>query len=205
MQAKMRTIAVIFLSFPFLITFSQDLRDLDSIARFFNDNEIEKLIQLDDKFTNFVLQGDSDTIVGYNKFLHDLILDLEKYGYYSNNVKSLVDFSDLKLEAELKGTSLYDKIFYDGDQQIGAGGNLVKSTFCAINFDGVWIEFIQYNQSIDKLDIWTDYVDFLESTGTFPNFLETLPFYIDLLDFNNQIHRLVVLIHFINHTSKDYF
>lgn len=71
--------------------------------------------------------------------------------------------------------------------------------FNDVNVSGKWIKFLKYYGTIDPT--WKDYSDGMEDYGGHPMFMSTLTNYSTMLNFNNQMDRLVVLIHLLGQTS----
>ena len=197
----MKTIAVFFLCFSFLMGFSQNIRSLDSIAKFFNESEIEKLIELDKSFSDFVLNGLKDTNEVFTEYINNLISDIDTHGYYTCSIPGLLGFSKLNLEPDFMSSTAYNKIFCEDIGYRGSKENQKKFKYSALNYNGIWVIFINYYLSVHQIEFGSEYVDAFLTGGDFPHFFDSLPFYRDNFDYRNQVNRLLLMFHIFHHTS----
>ena len=184
-----------------LNTFSQGLRECDSISKFFNEEEINFLEKLDKEFIFFVIQEKKDTNRAFDKYISTVLKEFSKQGDYAKGTKGLVEFYKLNLLTELKESSAYEKIFWDSEVKFGIGDDQIISMCSGLQTNGGFVSFLEYYKSINELRFWSEYINAIQEMGTYTHFIDTLGAYKEYLDFNNQVHRLVLMMHIINHTS----
>lgn len=186
------------------IVFSQvensfDLTSIDSIYSFFKPRELKDLLTIENIFTSHVLNNKSDIDSAYKDYLEKLLAQIDSHGYFSCEDTILVDFAKLDLKSKIE-LSTYHKIFMPNVSRSQTSTGFKTSYYDEINIQGDWVDLLTYYSKSDT--IWKSYINGMLECGTFPYFRDTLEGYCKYLDFNNQMHRLIVLIHLINHSSE---
>jgi hypothetical protein len=176
-----------------------DLKSIDSISYFFHARELDDLYALDNYFIDFVIKEQNDIDKAYKDYLKQLIQQIEKSGeYYSCDNTMLVDLAKMDLKSKISLIT-YGKIFNPHLDRYYTDSDTISVYWDNINVKGKWMKFLSYYSKTDT--IWKGYVEGIENSGTFPMFLDTLDSYVKMLDFNNQTHRLIVLIHLMGQSS----
>ena len=177
---------------------SFELTNIDSIYNFFDLKEVDDLLTIEKCFTSHVIANSSDVDSAFKDYLKKLISEIDSSGYYSCEISLLVDFVNLDLKSKID-LRTYHEIFTPNVLRRNTRQGLKDFYYDGINIQGDWVDLLKYYSRSDT--IWKDYCIGMLESGTFPHFRDTLEGYCRYLDFDNQMHRLIVLIHFINHSS----
>jgi hypothetical protein len=198
---RINTISIVFLLIiscgpnPTKNTQSQNLIDYNKDYQFFTKTEIDELLLLDSLFNSYLNPNGLDIDSTYNDFLFKLISEANKNTIPSCEMTTLVNISKLNCKDYLS-KSTFDKIFIQSDGHRGIERNHYQ--YDEINANGQWIKLLDSYATEDTILI--DYIDLSKETGTFPPFY-FFENYEQFLDLNNQIHRLIVIMHILNRIS----
>jgi hypothetical protein len=181
----------------------KDLRNIDSISSFFHPHVLDDLYYLDNYFTDYFVKNQSNIDSAYKSYLVRLIKQINDVGtYYSCDLTMLTDLAKVDLKTKLSPIT-YSNIFRPHLDRYYIDSDTLFVYWDNINVQGQWIKFLNYYSKTDT--ILTSYVKGMESSGTFPMFLDTLDSYVRLLDFNCQTHRLIVIIHLMGRSSTSLY
>jgi hypothetical protein len=179
---------------------NSDLENIDSISSFFHQREIAELNKLDNYFTSSYLKDQSNIDYAYKELLQNIIKQInEDESYYTCNLTALVSLAKQDLKRKLN-LMTFSKIFRPNLTRYYFDSDTLFVYFDEINVSGKYVDFLSYCAKKDTLLI--GYVDTIKETGDFPMFLDCLEIYVDKFDFNNQVHRLIVLIHLMSQSSQ---
>lgn len=177
------------------ITQSHDLVDYNKNYQFFTKIEMDELLQLDSLFYSYLNPKGLDIDSIYNDFLYMLISEANEYIMPSCEMTTLVNISKLHCKDYLS-KSTFDKIFTQSEGRRGI--ERIHFQYDEINASGQWIKLLDSYATTDTT--LTGYINSSKEMGTFPPFF-VFENYHQYLDFNNQIHRLFVIMHILNRIS----
>mgnify|MGYP003563691182 CR=1 FL=1 len=176
-----------------------DLRRIDSISSFFHQREIEELIALDNYFISTILKDTVNVDIAYKEYLQSLINKINEVETFNScELTELVVLAKQDLKRKL-GPLTYTRIFRPDLARYYLESDTLFVYYDEINTCGKYIDFLSYYAKTDTL--FKGYVETIKLTGDFPMFLDCLEIYVEKLDFDNQIHRLIVLFHLMSRSS----
>jgi hypothetical protein len=180
---------------PSKITQSDDLANYNKDYQFFTKTEMDELLQLDSLFNSHLNPKGLDIDSIYNDFLFMMISEANEKNMPSCEMTTLVSLSKLNCKDYLSKSTV-DKIFTRSDGFRGV--DKVHFQYDEINPSGHWIKFLDSYATKDTILI--GYINSSKEIGTFPPFF-VFEDYDQFLDFDNQIHRLIVIMHILNRIS----